>query len=284
MTIRLVTDSTADLPDDLAAQWGITVVPAYINVGQRSYLDGVELTRREFYDRLPSYESPPTTAAPAPAAFTQVYERLAAEGATYILSIHLAARLSGMFNTARLGAEATQAIPITLFDSEQISLGLGLLVLKAAERAAAGASLADILAALQASVPRTHVLATLNTLEYMRRSGRVNWAAFGLGTLLQLKPILHVYQGQLLVPEKTRTWGKAVTRLLELAAEYAPLERLAVLHTAAPAEAEALHERVASLAAGLSPIRMEVTPAIGAHAGPGAVGLAFIAAGEGGRD
>lgn len=279
MTIRIVTDSTADLPDDLAAQWGITVVPAYINVGQQSYLDGVELTRRDFYDKLPTYSSPPTTAAPAPAAFTQVYERLAAEGATHILSIHLAAQLSGMFNTARLGAEATQVVPITLFDSEQISLGLGLLVLQAAERVAAGESLTTILAALQARAPKTHILATLNTLEYMRRSGRVNWAEFGLGTLLQIKPILHVHQGQLLVPEKARTWGRAVTRLLELAAGYAPLERLAVLHTAAPAEAEALYERAKSLvAAGSSPIMMEVTPAIGAHTGPGAAGLAFIAA------
>jgi DegV family protein with EDD domain len=279
MTIRIVTDSTCDIPAHVAAELGITVVPAYINVGEQSYLDGVDLTRQQFYADLPSYPAPPTTAAPASGTFTETYERLAAEGASQVISIHISSTLSAILNAARLGAEATDAVPVSLVDSRQLSLGLGLLVLTAAEAAREGRSLEEILALLDSSVRRTHVFALLDTLEFLRRSGRVSWTQFGLGTLLKIKPILHVYDGEVTIVEKVRTSKRARDRLVELVGNLGTQERLALLHTNAP-EAAAELGRLGShlFPAGARPEAYEVTPAVGAHIGPGAVGFACIAA------
>lgn len=281
MTIRIVTDSTSDLSESLAAEHGVVVLPAYVNVGEESYLDRVELSRREFYERLPSLPEPPTTAAPAVGAFTEAYEKLAAEGATEILSIHLSATLSGMLNAARLGAQATDAVQVTLFDSRQISMGLGLLALTAAQDATAGRAMEEITAALERRIGHTHVFAMLDTLEYLRRSGRVSWATFGVGTLLRIKPLLHVFDGDVEMIERVRTHSRAVRRLIEHVEALGPLERLVVLHTRNPEGAESLGEEAQHLFPAqddLPPV--EVTPTIGAHVGPGALGFACLAAGE----
>ena len=129
MAIRIVTDSTSDIPAETVAKLNITVIPAYINIKDGSFLDGVDITREEFYKQLPLYKSFPTTAAPSPGTFTETYERLAIEGATEILSIHLATSLSGLLNAARVGAEATDAVSVKLFDSQQLTMGLGLQVI-----------------------------------------------------------------------------------------------------------------------------------------------------------
>jgi DegV family protein with EDD domain len=279
MTIRIVTDSTCDIPTAMAAELGITIVPAYINVGDQSYLDGVDLTRQQFYTDLPSYPVPPTTAAPASGAFTEAYERLAAEGASQIISIHISSTLSAILNAARLGAEATDSVPVTLVDSRQLSLGLGLLVLSAAEAARAGKSNEEILALLDSSLARTHVFALLDTLEFLRRSGRVSWTQFGLGTLLKIKPILHVYDGEVTIVEKVRTSSRARQRLVELVGELGPLQQSGLLHTNAREAAAELRTMSSHLfPAGTSPQAFEVTPAVGAHIGPGAVGFACIVA------
>ena len=281
MTIRIVTDSTADLPESVAEQHGIVVLPAYVNIGEESYLDRVELSRPEFYEKLPSLPEPPTTAAPALGAFTEVYERLAAEGASEILSIHLSANLSGMLNAARLGAEATDAVQVTLFDSRQLSMGLGLLALAAAQDAAAGYTMEEMTGRLQKRVARTHVFGVLNTLEYLRRSGRVSWAAFGLGTLLRIKPLLHVYDGDVEMVERVRTRKRAVRRLVERVEALAPLERLVVLHTRNADGAAALSDKASHLFPAQSNLpAVELTPTIGAHLGPGALGLACLVAEE----
>lgn len=277
MTIRIVTDSTSDLPPDLAAAHGITVLPTYVNVGQESYLDGVDLTRAEFYERLPQFQEPPTTAAPAVGAFSQTYEQLAREGATAILSIHLAADLSGVLNVARLGAEAAQDVAVTLFDSRQISMGLGFLALTAARAAQDGATMPEIVAALEADVPRTYVFATLDTLTYLRRSGRVSWPEFGLGTLLRIKPLLRVHEGRVESLEKVRTWNRALEHLIQHVADLGPLRELALLHTANPQGAKLLRKRASRLVPDRTmPVSVEVTPTIGAHVGPGALGFACI--------
>lgn len=281
MTIRIVTDSTSDLPESLAEEYGVVVLPAYVNVGEESYLDRVELSRREFYERLPSLPEPPTTAAPAVGAFTEAYEKLAAEGATEILSIHLSAKLSGMLNAARLGAQATDAAQVTLFDSRQISMGLGLLALTAAQDAAAGCNMEEITAGLEKRIGRTHVFAMLDTLEYLRRSGRVSWAAFGVGTLLRIKPLLHVFEGDVEMIERVRTRGRAVRRLMAHVEALGPLERLVVLHTRDPEGAASLGEEAQHLFPAQDDLpAVEVTPTIGAHVGPGALGFACLAAGE----
>ncbi|GAB4157234.1 MAG: DegV family protein [Candidatus Promineifilaceae bacterium] len=278
MTIKVVTDSTCDLPASLAAQHDITVIPAYINVGGRSYLDGVDLTRQQFYEALPTFTSPPTTAAPASGAFAQTYRNLAAAGADQILSLHVAGSLSGMLNAARLGSEEAADVPVTLFDSGQLSMGLGWLAVTAAQAARAGHTMAEITALLRQTQPRTHVFALLDTLEFLRRSGRVNWAQFGLGSLLNIKPIVKMHQSVLDI-ERIRTYRRAWQRLLDMLAQAAPLSHLAIVHTHAQAEAEALRAAVKNYhPADAIPPLVEVTPAIGSHIGPGAVGFACIRA------
>ena len=280
MTIGVVTDSTCDIPADTAAEHGIVVVPAYVNIGQESYLDGIELTRQEFYERLPTYAQAPTTAAPPPGAFKRAYEQLAAQGVTEILSIHVASSLSGMLNAARLGAEETTDVQVTLFDSQQLTMGLGLLAISAAKQVAAGRSMKEVITFLEERVERTYILGVLDTLEYLRRSGRVSWAQFGIGTLLRIKPLLHVHMGQVEMPERVRTSKRAMARLLELAAALGPLEDLALLHThGSEEEIRAFREKTSFLnPEGPPPLAVELTPAIGAHLGPGGLGIACVAA------
>ena len=278
MTIRIVTDSTCDLPEDTIAEYGISVVPLYINFGDQGYLDGIELSRKEFYTRLPDANPLPTTATPSPQKFAQVYESLAAEGATEILSIHISISLSATVDQARLGAQETRTVPVTVLDSGQLSLGMGLMVLTAAKAAAAGLSKDVIVSLVQDQGTRTHVFAALDTLEFLRRSGRMHWAVAGLGSLLQIKPLLKMHGG---TPEseRIRTRECAIKRVVELVEEVGPLEELALVHTHAPEEAETLRQRSAHLfPAGGAPLFAEVTPVIGTHIGPGAVGFACVAA------
>lgn len=280
MTIRVVTDSTCDIPAATAEQYGIVIVPAYINVGDESYLDGVELSRKQFYEQLPGYQSPPTTAAPASGTFAESYKKLAAEGATAVISIHVAASLSGVLNAARLGAEMVEeVVPVTLFDSMQLSMGLGLLAMTAAKGAEAGKTTAEIITMLEERRARTHVFAQLDTLEYLRRSGRVNWAEFGIGTLLQIKPLVHVYNGKVEMRDKIRTSKRAVAQMIQYAAELGPLESIALLHTDAADKLEMFRQQTQHLyPANEAPVAVEVTPAIGAHIGPGALGIACVTA------
>ena len=278
MTIKIVTDSTCDLPEDIISEYGISVVPLYINFGDQGYLDGIELSRKEFYTRLPGANPLPTTATPSPLRFTQVYDSLAAEGATGILSIHISISLSATVDQARLGAQETSTVPVTVLDSGQLSLGMGLMVLTAAKAAAAGLSKDVIVSLVKHQGTRTHVFAALNTLEFLRRSGRMNWAVAGLGSLLQIKPLLKMHGG---TPEseRIRTRECAIKRVVELVEEVGPLEELALVHTHAPEEAETLRQRSAHLfPAGRAPLFAEVTPVIGTHIGPGAVGFACVSA------
>lgn len=278
MTIRILVDSTCDVPPAVAQRLGIAVVPVYINVGDKSYLDGIDLTRREFYENLPDYELFPTTAAPAPAAFTAAYQTLVEDGATEIISLHIATKLSNTLNAARLGAEDVSGARITMWDTQQLALGSGLQAIVAAEAAAEGCSLQEILALLEEKREKTRIFAVLDTLEFLRRSGRVSWTEFGLGTLLRIKPIVQVYDGEVSMMEKVRTSKRAIPRLVQLVESYAPLERIAFEYAGNPETAEKLRQAAEDLIPpGVETTFMELTPAIGAHAGPGVVGMGFIA-------
>ena len=274
--IRIVTDSTCDLPDDIIEQYNITVVPAYVNIGDQSLTDGVQLTRADFYSNLPSYSSHPTTAAPAPGEFAKAYERVGSEGATEIISVHISAELSGFFNSARLGAQATEH-NITLVDSRSVTMGLGLLVLRAAQAAEAGKSKDDIVAMLNDLIPRTFVYAAADTLEFLRRSGRVGFAQAGLGSLLRIKPILVVTEGKATSFDRVRTSKKIAPKLTDLLAKHGELEALAIIHAAAPERAEGLKVLVENrFPSGSQELVTQIGPAIGAHIGPGTIGVAFI--------
>ncbi len=277
MPIHIVTDSTCDLPQELIVQYGISVVPLYINIGGNSYKDGVEMSRQQFYEGLPGFNPFPTTSAPSPGMFAETYKRLAAQGATEILSIHISPTLSATVNAARLGAQAVPDIKVNAFDSRQLSLGTGRLALLAAELASAGCAMDEIVAALKDQILRTHVWAVLNTLEFIHRSGRVGWLVYGLGSLLSLKPILKMHNGQSST-ERVRTHKRGIERIITLLREVGPLERLDVMHIRAQAEAEILRQRAQDLHPPDSPpLIAEINPVIGAHIGPGSLGFVCVA-------
>lgn len=195
MTIKIVTDSTCDLPDEIVKTLDISVVPLYINIGREGYLDGVDLSRQEFYEGLPNFPTHPTTAAPGTDKFRQVYERLVQEGATQIISIHISPSLSAVIDVARSAAQEVKDATVEVFDSRQLSLGTGFLVELAARAAKQGKAMGEIIHSLKDQISRSHVFASLETLEYLRRSGRMNGVVSGIGNLLQIKPILRMYDG-----------------------------------------------------------------------------------------
>ena len=278
MSIRILVDSTCDVPPAVAEKLGIAVVPVYINIGSKSYLDEVDLFRADFYNDLPHYDAFPTTAAPAPGAFTAAYQQLVDEGATEIISLHIATKLSNTLNAAWLGAQDVPGAEIIMWDTQQLALGSGLQAIVAAEAALAGCSAAEIMALLEEKRAKTRIFAMLDTLEFLRRSGRVSWSEFGLGTLLRIKPIVQVYDGTISVVEKVRTTKRALPRLVELVRSYGPTERIVIEYGGGQEVAQRLREEATDLFQEDSEtIMMELTPAIGAHAGPGVVGLGFIA-------
>jgi DegV family protein with EDD domain len=275
LPIRIVTDSTCDLPKELISEFGITVIPLYINIGSHGYQDGIELSRQEFYDRLPGYNPPPTTASPGPEVFRKTYERLATEGATDILSIHISIKLSSVVDVARLAARETTVVPVTVFDSRQLSLGTGFLVLTAAKAASQGQSMSEIIALLEEQASRTYVFAALDTLEYLRRSGRMNGMVAGIGELLQIKPLLIMTDGNPTV-ERVRTNNGATRRLVKMLTDLAPLEKVALVHTHDFDKAKALKRQVQHILPEVELLSVDITPVIGVHIGPGAVGFACI--------
>ena len=275
MKISIVTDSTCDLPEPIVEKHGITVIPLYINQGENSYLDGVDMTREEFYRLLPGFRPAPSTATPSTEVFAQAWNKLADAGAQAILSIHISEKLSATINAARVAAEQFTRIPVTVLDSGQLSLGMGFIVEKAAQMAELGHKMEDILASLTDMMKRTYVFASLKTLEYLRRSGRMNFALARFGEFPQIKPILHMNQGNP-VAHRVRTQGRATERMMEWLAEYAPLEKLAIVHAGVQKEAEEMLQRVKHLLPnGDIPI-VQITPALGSHLGVGALGFACI--------
>ena len=275
MPLAIVTDSTCDLPQHIVHELGIRVIPLFINIGDKGYLDGVDITRKDFYTNLPGYTAHPTTGTPGVDAFKTVYQTLADQGFTEILSIHISEKLSATVNVARNAAQEFKQIPVTVRDAGQLSLGTGLQVERAARMAAEGKSMQEIEAALDDLKSRTFVAARLDTLEFLRRSGRMNRFIAGIGSLLQLKPILTMQNGQ---PdsERVRTTHKAEARLLKMLEERQPIEHFSLLHTNAPEQALAFREQAAHLLPVETTYSMDITPVIGAHIGPGAVGYVIV--------
>ena len=278
MTVRIVTDSTCDLPAETITRYNIHVVPLYINVGKQGYLDGIDMTREEFYTRLPDFPQHPTTAVPSIERFRAAYNTLADEGASAVISIHVSEALSAVVNVARLAAQETPFVPVSVIDSQQLSLGSGFLVETAARMAAEGSSAAEILSAMQMQIPRTRVFAALDTLEYLKRSGRMNKYLAGFATLLQIKPILTMHNGK---PgsERVRTRERAMRRLVEMLAAAGRLERIAIVHShATPERIAALRAMAGSLLPQGEILTQDITPVLGAHLGPNAVGFALVSA------
>ena len=275
--IRIVTDSTCDLPQSVVDRLQITVLPLHINIGNKAYLDGVDMSRQSFYRQLPTFKPHPTTAAPGTDVFQMAYNQLAAAGASEILSIHISEALSATVNSARVAAKEGTAVPVTVLDSGQLSLGMGFMVQTAAEAAAQGASMTDILSLLKEQASRTHVFAAIDTLAYLRRSGRMNGVVAGIGSLLRIKPLLKMHQGEA-TSERVRTLNNAYQRLLELLDTVGPIEKAALVHTHSHDRADSLLQLAAHLLPDGEIPSVDITPVLGAHLGPNAVGFACISA------
>ena len=275
MTIKIVTDSTCDLPEAVIKELGITVIPLYINIGNEGFLDGIDITRQEFYSNLAGYPFHPTTGTPGTAAFFKAFDDLVDQGADGIISIHISESLSATVDVARTAAKEYQKIPVTVRDSGQLSTGTGFQVEMAARMANEGKSLDQILAALDSLRSRTFVTAGLNTLEFLRRSGRMNRFMTGLGSLIQLKPILTMKDG-LPGSDRVRTSIRAEKRLISLLEEYLPIEKFALVHTNAQNKAEEFKAKIEKYLPDGEIFSMDITPVIGAHLGPGAVGFAVV--------
>jgi DegV family protein with EDD domain len=257
-------------------QYGIWVIPLYIHVGKQSYLDGVDITRQEYYSRLPAFATHPTTAVPSPEKFQAVYTSLLDEGATEVISIHISSAMSAVVDVAQLASKEVASLPVTVFDSRQLSMGTGFLVETAARLASQGCTAAEIIPILNRQIKRTHVFAALDTMEFLKRSGRVNQVVAGLGTILQVKPILTMYDG---TPgaERVRTSARAMDRLVQLLSDVGPIERVAVVHSNAPERVAELCQKASHLLPDVAPLTVNITPVIGTHTGPGAVGFAVVA-------
>jgi DegV family protein with EDD domain len=275
MKVRIVTDSSCDLPPDVITRYGICVVPLYINIGGQGYLDGIDITRAEFYKKLPTIPIYPTTAVPSPQKFHAIYDALAEEGASQVLSIHISTSLSSTVNVAQVGAQETKSVSVTVFDSRQLSLGSGFLVERAASLAQAGCSVSEMLPLLNEQISRTHVFATLDTLKYLRRSGRMNSLMSSLGELVHIKPLIKMYDGKASA-ERIPTRNRAMKRLIQLLYELRPLERVALIHTDAADRAQALQQEVEPILPAGEIWSEQINPVLGAHIGPGVVGFACV--------
>ena len=278
MTVRVVTDSLADLPPELAKEMGIEVVPLYVRFGDEEFKDGVTLSPDQFYERLTEGKDFPKTAVPAIGEFTEVYERVG-KGADGIVSIHISSKVSGTFNSAQQGAkEAKVECPIEVVDSLQASMAIGLIVLAAARAAKRGDGFEEMVKLVQGSVSRAHCLTLMDTLEYLEKGGRIGKAAALLGSLLSFKPMVGLRDGEVHSFDKPRTRAKGIAKLKEFVEQHSPVEAICVMHATAPEEAQRLGEELQAMVGGDTPVISRYGPGLGTYVGPGGLGVGLIEA------
>jgi len=271
----LVTDSTAYLPPELVERYRITVVPLYVRFGEEVFRDGVDISPEQFYARLRTSPVMPATSQPSAGDFLEAYRRLIEGGASAIISIHISTKMSGTVPSALLAREQIPQVPIFVVDSLSTSMGLGFQVLEAARLLEAGRPPEEVVQAVEALRGRIRILFVVDTLEFLHRGGRIGGAQAFLGSLLNLKPLLAVRDGQVDAVERVRTKRRAIQRMLEILAAEAgdrPM-RVAVIHGGVPEEAAGLHDEVRSRLNCQELYVAELSPVIGTHAGPGTVGV-----------
>jgi DegV family protein with EDD domain len=274
LKIGIVTDSTADISSKLANEHDIRVVPAILVVEGRSLEDGRGISREELYRQLPSMKTLPTTASPSIGEFQKVYQEMFKAGTDHIISIHVSSILSGIYNSSCIAAKAFSN-RVFVIDSCHLTLGMGYQVLAAAQAAQSGLTITEIKKVIEDIYKRIHLVAMLDTLEYVRRSGRVSWARSNLGNLLQIKPFLGIEAGNVIRMGETRTRQKGIERLHKMLSELGPLEQLAVLHTNAKKDAIEFAEQSKGLVKQF-PLIINVTSVIGIHVGPNGVGFVAV--------
>jgi DegV family protein with EDD domain len=277
--VAIITDSTANIPDDLIARHNIEVIPQILNWAGESYRDGVDISHTAFYDRLPQDSASPSTSQPSVGEFVEFFGEVG-KRAEEIVAILVSDELSGTIGSARGALEFGLDVPVHVLDSRSVSMGLGLIVLAAARAAEEGKSAEGIMALAQSLVSRVNVIFVVDTLEYLHRGGRIGGAQRLVGTVLAMKPVLQIEGGKVEPLKSVRTKKKALAFALDYVRQSMQGEdrvHLAVLHAnAEEAAAEVLSELEASLMP-LSSLVTLVSPVIGTHAGPGTIGIAWYA-------
>ncbi|NNC78739.1 MAG: DegV family protein [Acidimicrobiales bacterium] len=275
MTIRIVTDSACDLSDEELAEWGIGMVPLSIRFGDDEFVDRTELSTPDFYRRLASSEELPETSAPAPGAFVAMFNQMASEGATGVVCINLSEALSATIQSARTAAKSDDVeIDVRVVNSKSVTGGLGSIVLAAASAARDGASIDEIVALAEGMSGRTRVYATLNTLEYLKKGGRIGGAQAALGAVLSIKPLLDLSSGEVVAAGRQRTRRRSLEWVREQLVNAGDVENLAILHS----QADDMDDFLATLQdiPGVDKARVNVIGAvIGTHGGPGVIGITY---------
>ena len=277
MVVRIVTDSTADLTQEQQQAAGITVVPLNVHFGDQVFRDHVDLTADEFFRRLKASPQLPRTSQPAVGVFEEAYRTLRENG-DEIVSVHLSSKVSGTYNSALMAAKGIDEKAIDVVDSLSTSMALGFMALEAAKLARAGKDRATITERLRALVPKARVICVVDTLTYLERGGRIGRARALLGSLLNVKPILQLKDGEVVPLGRARGRPQALTRLVELLERDGHVSQLAIMHGAASADAEQLRERVAASYPGLDILLTEIGAVLGTHTGPGVIGFTYLVA------
>ena len=276
MTVKIVTDSVADLPSQVVNELGITVIPLNVRFGTEVYRDGVDLTAEQFYDRLVHGKVLPVTSVPSPGTFAEAYDKLAEE-TDEILAIILSSKLSGTYEVALQSIGLMERkCRVEVIDSRWATMAQGFIVMKAAKAAQAGASLGEVIEVVQKTVPRVDFLAAFDTLEYLKRGGRIGKAQAFLGSILRVNPLITLRDGVVEPAGRTRSRAKAIERLYNFVMSYSYIEEMAVEDTATPDEAEMLVERLSFKFPKERIYRSKMTPAIGTHTGPGLLLVAIL--------
>ena len=274
MTIRIVTDSSCDLPSGLIEQYGISVLPCYVVVDDQTFKDGLEIQADDFYRRLLADGRTPTTAQPTPSDFQTVYRELVGQG-DQIISIHVSSKLSGTLNSAQQAkASLDDGNAIEIIDSQLASIPLGLAVLDAAIMASKGGSVHDIAGQIRQRLSLHHGLFALDTLEYLQKGGRIGKARAFMGSVLHVKPILRLQDGEAHPVERPRNRERAMSRLVELAQELAPVRRLAVIYSTDPDRMVELKQGLTGILPADQIIESRFGSTLGTYIGPDALGVA----------
>jgi DegV family protein with EDD domain len=276
MTIKIVTDSTSDIPLELAKELSITVVPLYVKIGDKTYRDREDISEDEFYNKLISGHIQPTTSQPTPQDFLDIYKKLSQQG-DGIISIHISQKMSGTLNSALQAKQMmSTSVPIEIWNSETVSMGLGLITIKAAQLANSGASMLQITEEIKKTIRDNHVWALFDTLKYLAQGGRIGKAKGFLGTILNIKPLLFVKDGEMAPISQPRTRDRGIDLLYDCVSRITDIQDIAIAYNTTPDEAQVLAKRLGQKY-DKNRIRMaRIGSTIGVYAGPGALEIAAI--------
>jgi DegV family protein with EDD domain len=278
MTVKIVTDTLSDITSDLATELGVTVVPLYVRFGEQIYRDRVEITSEEFYQRLVTETTLPSTTQPTPGDFTEVYNSLAAE-TDEILVIVVSSKLSGTYSSAMQARGMVKGkCRIEVVDSLSVAMGMGLIVASAVEAVRAGANLEEVAGLARRAVSRSHLIAYFDTLKYLAKGGRIGKAQGLLGSMLSVKPILTVRDGEMAPLTRVRSLSTGLDYLYNFAAGFSDIEGLAVEHATTPDDADKLVERLSAIYPKERIYRSVISPVIGTYSGPNAMALTVLEA------